>query len=87
MLKTERDRFRNECDVLKVHIAETEELRKRLKLREAEIDQLQTDNDKLKWKVRKDPNGVLSDLKAMPIIMTDIASMTGGKQQDMMKEI
>ena len=42
---------------------ESEELRKRLKLRDAENEQLQSDNDKLKWKIRKDPNGILSDLK------------------------
>lgn len=53
--------------MLKVNVMEVEELRKRLHLKEAEIELLQTDNDKLKWKVRKDPNGILSDLKTMPI--------------------
>lgn len=42
-----------------------DELRNRLKQKESEIENLQIDNDKLKWKIRKDPNGILSDLKAV----------------------
>lgn len=52
---------------MKVLCSESEELRKRLKLREVENEQLQCENDKLKWKVRKDPNGILSDLKIMKL--------------------
>ena len=67
ILKAERDQWRQDCDILKLRLIEMDELRNRLKYKESEIDNLQIDNDKLKWKIRKDPNGILSDLKAVQL--------------------
>ncbi|CAD8121551.1 unnamed protein product [Paramecium sonneborni] len=69
--KAERDQFKLQYEQMKVLCSESEELRKRLKLREVENEQLQCENDKLKWKVRKDPNGILSDLKIMKLQAED----------------
>ncbi|CAD8122508.1 unnamed protein product [Paramecium sonneborni] len=69
--KVERDQFKLQYEQMKVLCSESEELRKRLKLREVENEQLQCENDKLKWKVRKDPNGILSDLKIMKLQAED----------------
>ncbi|CAD8195906.1 unnamed protein product [Paramecium pentaurelia] len=69
--KAERDQYKLQYEQMKVLCSESEELRKRLKLREVENEQLQCENDKLKWKVRKDPNGILSDLKIMKLQAED----------------
>ncbi|CAD8202007.1 unnamed protein product [Paramecium octaurelia] len=69
--KSERDQYKLQYEQMKVLCSESEDLRKRLKLREVENEQLQCENDKLKWKVRKDPNGILSDLKIMKLQAED----------------
>jgi hypothetical protein len=50
-MKTERDQWKLDCDMLKIRMMEMDELRQKIKVREAEIEMLQVDNDKLKWKV------------------------------------
>ena len=66
---------------------ETEELRKRFKLKEAENEHLQSDNDKLKWKIRKDPNGVLSDLKNTTIQVYENRVPNSTRDQEMLREM
>ncbi|KAM3135303.1 hypothetical protein pb186bvf_012601 [Paramecium bursaria] len=64
-LQQQLDSAKDDSQTMEIMTVEVDELRKRLKLKEVENEQLQSDNDQLKWKVRKDPNGVLSDLKIM----------------------